>query len=438
MKDTETEEVVERRFGITANLGQFLQQLLQVLLVGLTIGMTRTVVPALAESEFGVQRSSFVMLSTFVVAFGLVKGTLNFVAGRWSERVGRKEVLVAGWLAALPIPWLIYASQDWIWIVLATLLLGLNQGLTWSMTQTSKLDIARQDQRGLAIGLNEFAGYVGLALAGVLTGYMASHFGTRLGLLFFGMAVVCLALVCSLVFVRDTLPWASHSMGLPGNGAGAGMVRQTRASSPYPSTAEVFALMSWRDRRMAALCQAGLVEKFVDALVWAFYPIYLYQHGLSLPAVGWVVGVYGFVWGALQLFTGRLSDRIGRHGLNVAGMGVCGLGVLMMPLGEGVGWWSASAAASGIGMAMLYPNLSAAVADLAPPSWRGSAIGIYRFWRDLGYAIGALALGLVAQGAGHVEAAFWLTGVTMLASAGLLAVWGAETRPRWNTQTLSR
>lgn len=422
--------VAQRRFGIRLNLGQFLQQLLQVLLVGLTIGMTRTVVPALAESEFGVQRSSFVMLSTFVVAFGLVKGTLNFVAGRWSERVGRKKVLVAGWLAALPIPWLIYASQDWSWIVLATLLLGVNQGLTWSMTQTAKLDIARQDQRGLAIGLNEFAGYVGLALAGVLTGYMASHFGTRLGLLVFGMAVVGLALVCCLVFVRDTLPWAGQAMNqAPGQVGYGSQVRQAQASSAKPSTAEVFALMSWRDRRLAALCQAGLVEKFVDALVWAFYPLYLYQQGLSLPAVGWVVGVYGFVWGALQLFTGRLSDRIGRHGLNVAGMVVCGLGVLMMPLGAGVGWWSASAAVSGLGMAMLYPNLSAAVADLAPPSWRGSAIGIYRFWRDLGYAIGALVLGLVAQGAGQLEAAFWVTALAMLVSAALLAAWGAESRP---------
>jgi MFS family permease len=360
---------------------------------------------------------------------------------RWANalHIQTRPGVIERALAALPIPWLIYASQDWGWIVLATLLLGVNQGLTWSMTQTAKLDIARQDQRGLAIGLNEFAGYVGLALAGVLTGYTASHFGTRLGLLVFGMAVVGLALVCSLVFVRDTQPWAGQAMNQAPVAAGSGpQVRQAQASSVNPSTAEVFALMSWRDRRLAALCQAGLVEKFVDALVWAFYPLYLYHQGLSLPAVGLVVGVYGFVWGALQLVTGRLSDRIGRHGLNVAGMLVCGLGVLMMPLGEGVSWWSASAAVSGIGMAMLYPNLSAAVADLAPPSWRGSAIGIYRFWRDLGYAVGALVLGLVAQLTGQLEAAFWVTAVAMLASASVLAVWGAESLPPQRTLGLKR
>lgn len=425
--------MTERRHGIAPNLPQFLQQLLQVLLVGLTIGMMRTVVPALAEDEFGVRRDSFLMLTTFVVAFGVVKGVLNFVAGRWSERVGRKQVLVAGWLAAVPIPWLVYAAQGWGWIVAATLLLGVNQALTWSMTQTSKLDITRPDQRGLAIGLNEFAGYVGLAGAGVLTGYMAAHFGTRLGLLVFGMAVVGIALLTSLLCITDTLPWARDAHRSPHTAAAAGALpRYARASSEHPSTAEVFALVSWRDRRLAAVCQAGLVEKFVDALVWTLYPVYLYQQGLSLPAVGWVVGVYGFVWGGLQLFTGRLSDRIGRHGLNVAGMAVCGAGVLMAPAFDGVPGWSLSAAVSGIGMAMLYPNLSAAVADLSPPSWRGSAIGIYRFWRDTGYAVGALGLGLAAQWTGRIEAAFWFVGVSMLASAAVLVHWGSESHPHKN------
>jgi MFS family permease len=422
---------MERQFGIQPNLAQFLHQLVQVLLVGLTIGMMRTVVPALAEGEFGVQRNSFVMLTTFVVAFGAVKGALNFVAGRWSERVGRKNVLVSGWLAAVPIPWLVYAAEGWGWIVAATLLLGVNQGLTWSMTQTSKLDLTRPDQRGLTIGLNEFAGYVGLALSGVVTGYMAAQLGTRLGLLVFGQVVIGIALLTSILWVADTLPWAGvHRPAVLPTSSNGPQPRLAQASSDHPSTAEVFALMSWRDRRLAALCQAGMVEKFVDALVWVFYPLYLYQHGLNLPTVGWVIGVYGFVWGGLQLVTGRLSDRIGRHGLNVWGMVVCGAGVLMVPLHDGVPWWSAAAAVSGIGMAMLYPNLSASVADLAPPSWRGSAIGIYRFWRDFGYAVGALGLGLAAQFAGRVEAAFWFVGAAMLVSAGLLAWWGQESHPR--------
>jgi MFS family permease len=205
--------------------------------------------------------------------------------------------------------------------------------------------------------------------------------------------------------------------------------------SAQPGTWEIFALMTWRDQRLAALSQAGLVEKFVDALVWVFYPIFLYQHGLSLPEVGWVIGVYGLVWGGAQLFTGRLSDRVGRHRPNVAGMWLCGAGVALMVLGEGVAWWVMSAAVTGLGMALLYPNLSAAVADISHPAWRGSAIGIYRFWRDLGYGIGALGLGLVAHVTGQMEAAFWFVALSMGASGALLWWCGEETHPRLNPAT---
>jgi len=196
------------RFGIHHNLGQFLHQLFQVLLVGLTIGMTRTVVPALAESDFGVPKNSFVLLSLFVVAFGLVKGTMNFTAGRLSESIGRKKVLLLGWLAALPIPVMIWHAPNWNWMVAAMVLLGINQGLTWSMTQTAKLDITKLEERGLTLGLNEFSGYVGVALAGIVTAYMAAHLGARQGLLIFGLTVIFLALVLTQVWVRDTLPWA--------------------------------------------------------------------------------------------------------------------------------------------------------------------------------------------------------------------------------------
>ncbi len=419
--------------GIRANLTQFLHQLLQVLLVGLTIGMMRTVVPALAEAEFGVPRNSFALLTAFVVAFGLVKGTLNFVAGRLSERIGRKRVLLIGWLAALPIPLMIYFAPSWIWIVAATVLLGVNQGLTWSMTQTAKLDITRLDQRGLTIGLNEFSGYLGLALAGIVTAYLATAMGARAGLLWFGMTVNLLALLLTVLWVKDTLPWARAESARQRSGnLGAPQARYAQTIGATPSTWEVFTLMSWRDKRMAAFCQAGLVEKFVDALVWVFYPLFLYQRGVSLPGIGWVVGTYGFVWGGAQFFTGKLSDRFGRHRLNVGGMALCGAGVAMMPLMNSMPGWVLSAAVSGFGMAMLYPNLSAAVADIAHPDWRGSAIGIYRFWRDLGYGIGALGLGLAASISGNVIAAFWFVAVSMFASAALLWWWGEETHPRLN------
>ena len=421
-------------YGVRANRSQVAQWLLQVLLVGMTLGMMRTVVPALAETEFGVPRGSFMLLAAFVVAFGFVKGAMNFVAGRLAERLGRQRVLLVGWLVALPIPVLVYFAPSWAWIVFATVLLGVNQGLTWSMTQTAKLDITRADQRGLIIGLNEFAGYVGVGVAGVLTGYAASMWGAREGLLWFGAVAVGLATLLAWLAITETLPWAHAEVKRHAAAASAQALRPRYPTgvSERPSTREVFALMSWRDRRMAALCQAGLVEKFVDALVWVFWPVYLHQQGVSLPGIGWIVGVYGFTWGGAQFFTGKLSDRVGRHHLNAGGMWICGLGVALLPLGSGSLWWGVSAAIAGLGMAMLYPNLSAAVADIAHPNWRASAIGIYRFWRDLGYGIGALALGAAAALGGRIESAFWFVAIAMPLSGAVLFHWGEETNPRLN------
>lgn len=418
------------RYGIRENLLQVGHQLLQVFLVGLTIGMFRTVVPALAEDEFGVAKGSFMMLTAFVVAFGFVKGTLNFVAGRWSERIGRRKVLIWGWLAAIPIPFMILYASSWGWIVAATILLGVNQGLCWSMTQTSKIDITRADERGLTMGLNEFAGYVGVALAGILTGYMALTWGPRLGLLIFGSVVITLALILAIFAVRETQEWAKaeahQSLTKPQH---LQLSKLPKNFPTHPTTAQMFRLMSWGDKRMAAFCQAGMIEKFVDALIWVFYPVFLYQRGLGLDAIGWIVGTYGFVWGGTQLLTGKLSDHIGRMKPIVWGMWICGLGVAMMLIQEGMLWWSLSAGITGFGMALLYPNLGAAVADISHPNWRGSAIGIYRFWRDIGYGIGALGFGLVAHFTGAVTAGFWFVAIAMFLSGALVMLWGKETHP---------
>jgi MFS family permease len=431
-----THDMAEYRYGIRHNFAQFSHQLVQVFLVGLTIGMFRTVVPALAESEFGVAKGSFMMLMAFVTAFGFVKGTLNFVAGRLSERMGRKKVLFIGWLAAVPIPFMILYAPSWNWIVAATVLLGVNQGLTWSMTQTAKLDLTTANQRGLTIGLNEFSGYFGVAVAGIVTGYMAAAYGPREGLMLFGLAVILLAGLLTLVWVKDTLPWAQAEGKQHAAGKMTGPKPRYPANiSDTPGTWEVFTLMSWRDARMASISQAGLVEKFVDALVWVFFPVYLHQRGLSLPGIGWVVGVYGFVWGISQFFTGHLSDRVGRKKPIVAGMWLCGAGVALVILGEGKLWWSLAAAVTGFGMALLYPTLSAAVSDIAHPNWRGSAIGIYRFWRDLGYGIGALLLGAVAAAFGGIEAGFWFTAAAMFVSGAIVLLACEETHPRLNPAT---
>lgn len=416
--------------GIRENFQQFAHQLAQVFLVGLTIGMMRTVVPALAESEFGVAEGSFMMLTSFVVAFGVVKGVLNFVAGRLADHIGRKKVLLLGWLTAIPVPLLVLWAPSWSWIVVATVLLGINQGLCWSMTQTAKMDITRADERGLTMGLNEFSGYVGVAVAGIITGYLAMILGPRWGLFVFGVAMIALAIALTLWGVRETHDWAKADSAryaaakLPGQQG-----RLPNNISDHPTTMAVFTLMSWRDRRLAAFSQAGLVEKFVDALVWVFYPVFLFQQGLELAAIGWVVGIYGMVWGGMQLVTGRLSDRIGRLKPIVWGMWMCGAGVAMMLIGTGFVWWSVSAAITGLGMALLYPNLSAAVADLSHPNWRSSAIGIYRFWRDLGYGIGALAFGWVAHLTGAVTAGFWFVAIAMGISGAVVMIWGEETHP---------
>ena len=424
--------VGERLHGIRQNLDQFAHQLLQVLLVGLTIGMMRTVVPALAQSEFGVPGGSFLLLSAFVVAFGFVKGVMNFVAGRLSERIGRKRVLLLGWFVALPIPPMLWWGPSWNWIVAATVLLGVNQGLTWSMTQTSKLDITRPEQRGLTIGLNEFSGYVGVAGAGIITGYLATEFGARNGVAAFGLTVIVLATVLTVVWVKDTRPWASAEAARHLTNPPKYPPRYPKNISNEPSTWEVFTLMSWRDKRLMALSQAGLVEKFVDALVWVFFPVFLYRHGVSISGIGWVVGAYGFVWGGAQLFTGKLSDHVGRHRLNVWGMWLSGAGVGLMLAFDNVSWWALCAGLSGFGMALFYPNLSAAVADIVHPNWRGSAIGIYRFWRDIGYAIGGLGMGLAASATGSIESGFWFVAIAMLLSGGILWIWGEETNPKLN------
>jgi len=418
--------------GIRANLHQFILQAVQVFFVGLVIGMERNVLPVLSQ-DFGVPKGSFLFLMSFVVSFGLVKGALNFVAGRLSEHIGRKKVLLLGWLGALPIPFMILYAPSWRWIVAANVFLGVNQGFAWTMTVTSKVDITRAEQRGFATGVNEFAGYAAVAVAGVLTGYLSLLYGPREALFGFTLAVIVVAVVVAALFLRETLPWAKAESSQHANGTYVGdKPRFVGGVSEHPGMWEIFALVSFRNRTFRSFAQAGVANKVADALLWVLFPVFLHQHGLNVVQIGWITGVYGMVWGGSQLWTGALSDAIGRKKTIVTGLWVLAAGIAAMMLVQGPTAWGLCAALAGTGMALLYPNLIAAMADISHPSWRGTALGAYRYWRDTGYAIGAVALGLVAQWHGQVAAAFWFTAAVLVAS-GLWVAWQAEeTHPRLN------
>ena len=291
--------------GIRANLTQILHQLLQVFLVGLTIGMTRTVVPGLAETEFGLGGQQFFLLTTFVVTFGAVKAVMNLFAGRFSDRFGRKRVLVAGWMAAIPIPFLLLYAPNWGWVVAATALLGVNQGLCWSMTLNSKLDMTHLSQKGLVNGMNEFSGYAAVALAGVVTAWLVEVYGARQGLALFGTVVILAGLILAILMIKETRPWAlAHAPAV------------SATSTPPPSLGQAFLYASWQNRNLLALNQAGLVEKFTDALVWIILPVWFVSQHLTLVQASSIIGVYALVWGASQLITGPASDRFGRKPLD--------------------------------------------------------------------------------------------------------------------------
>ncbi len=388
---------------------EFYQLLLQVLFVGMTVGLFRTVIPALAESEFNVPADSFLLLGTFVIVFGIIKAALNFVAGRLSDTLGRRKILLSGWIIALPIPYLLAYASNWSWVLVATVLLGVNQGLCWSMSQTMKLDLSVPGRYGIAVGLNETFGYCGVALTGYLSTVLTSEFGLRTTMLSLGFGTIGLALLLSALFCNETRPLNTLNRKKPKLGL------------------RLFCEISWNNRATMALCLAGLVEKFVDTLIWLIYPVFLYQNNISLPMIGVITGVYGLVWGVMQLLTGTYSDRIGRKRLIIGGMLLCAVGCMVTLWNSNTIWWIANAALIGLGMAMLYPTLSAAINDQVSEMQRGTVMGIYRFWRDFGYFIGAIALSGISVLAQAQEAAFYLTSVCMFASALLLVFLTPET-----------
>jgi MFS family permease len=373
------------RLGLGANWQQFTLLVVINAFVGGMVGLERAVLPLLAEHDFLLTSRTAVL--SFIVTFGVTKALANLFAGRMSDRIGRKKILVAGWLFGLPVPLLIMLAPSWDWIVAANVLLGINQGLCWSTTVIMKIDLVGPARRGLAMGLNEFAGYVAVSLAALASGYLAATYALRPQPFYLGVVFALAGLLLSAVFVRDSR-WHAQAEAnqLPGT-----------VTTPQPSFGHVFALVSWNDRALSSASQAGLVNNLNDGLAWGLFPLYFAAAGLAVDQVAVLAAIYPGVWGLTQLGTGALSDRLGRKGMIVGGMWLQAGGIVLVLLGAGFSIWAAAMTLLGLGTALVYPTLLAAISDVAHPDWRASAVGVYRLWRDGGYAIGALIAGVIAD-----------------------------------------
>jgi MFS family permease len=406
------------RLGLLANWQQFTLLVIVNAFVGAMVGLERTVVPLIAEADFGLTSKSLTL--SFIVSFGIVKALANLFAGRFSDRLGRKQILVAGWLFALPVPFLIIFAQSWGWIILANLLLGVNQGLCWSTTVIMKIDLVGPKQRGLAMGLNEFAGYLALSLSALATGYLAATYGLRPVPFLPGIAFALAGLILSAFFVHETHAHAKQEA------TASALPLASSTSSQTPSFREIFLLTSWKDRALFAVSQAGMVNNMNDGMVWGLMPLLLIRVGVSIEQIALIAAVYPGVWSLSQLITGTLSDRWGRKWMIASGMWVQAAGIAIFVIGSRYWVWLAGAVLLGIGTALVYPTLLAAVSDVAHPSWRASAVGVYRLWRDAGYAVGALVAGILADALGVPFAVATIAALTFL-SGVIVAVVMYET-----------
>jgi len=410
---TRTDRRPAPRLGLRANLAQFTLLVAVNALVGGMLGQERTVLPLLAHDVFGL--TSHTAALAYILAFGLAKAATNYLAGVWSERHGRKPVLVAGWLVAVPVPLLLIWAPDWWIVVFANVLLGISQGLTWSTTVIMKIDLAGPGRRGLAMGLNESAGYLAVAVTAVVTGAIAAEHGLRPAPFLVGVAYAALGLGLSTLVVRETREHARHEAagGQPSN----------------LSDRQVFVTTSLREPALSSASQAGLVNNLNDGLAWGLFPVLFAGAGLSLGEVGVLVALYPAVWGVGQLATGALSDRWGRKHLITVGMLVQAAGLAGIAASDRFGWWAVAAVALGAGTAMVYPTLLAAIGDVAHPDWRARAVGVYRLWRDLGFAVGAVLAGALADLWG-IRASIYAVAVLTALSGIVVAIRMYETAPR--------
>jgi len=423
------------RLGLRENLGQFSLLVLINAFVGMMVGLERTVVPLIGEKEFGLASKTAIV--SFIVSFGVTKAVCNLFAAAVSERVGRKKILVLGWLLGLPVPFLIIFANRWFWFDVANILLGMNQALCWSMTVIMKVDLVGPKRRGLALGVNECAGYLALGLTAWITGYLAAEYALRPQPFYLGILVAFAGLLLSVFAASETIEHARLESTLHHSGRNISEEAGTGRSTASSSLREMFALASWRNRDLFSCSQAGLVNNLNDGMSWGIYPLFFASYGLGVAAIGTIKAVYPAFWGILQLITGHLSDHWGRKWLIAAGMAVQAAGIWLTVQIPVYSAWIVGALLQAIGTAMVYPTLLAAISDVTHPERRATIMGVYRFWRDLGYAVGALLSGIIADLLG-MRAAIGVVAVLTLLSGAQVALRMRETLRRTDLQAAVR
>jgi len=405
------------RLGLRENLAQFSLLVVVNAFVGAMVGMERSILPPIAEQEFHLVAKTAVL--SFIVVFGVTKALTNYLAGRLSDRFGRKHVLVAGWIVAVPVPFLLMWAPTWSWVLVANALLGVSQGLTWSTTVIMKIDLAGPKNRGLAMGLNEFAGYFAVAASALATGYIPAHYGLRPEPFYLGIGFVAVGLFLSALLVRETTHHVAAESKLHGE----------LSPDAMPTQREIFWRTTLFDRNLSSVSQAGLINNLNDGMAWGLFPLFFVAARMNLEQVGTLAAIYPATWGVAQLVTGAWSDRIGRKWLIACGMWIQAAGIGVVVLADGFAGFASGAALLGIGTAMVYPTLLAAIGDVAHPSWRASSVGVYRLWRDLGYAVGALLAGITADAFG-LPAAMWVIAALTFFSGLVVALRMTETLRR--------
>jgi MFS family permease len=405
------------RLGLRPNINQFLILVLVNAFVGAMIGLEQTVVPLIGKNEFGIESNALIV--SFIASFGAVKAVLNLLAGNMSDRWGRKNMLVLGWAFGIPVPFILLFAPDWNWIIFANILLGINQGLAWSMTVNMKIDLIGKERRGLALGLNEFAGYLSVAVVGFVTGYLAATYGLKPYPFFLGIAFVLVGFIISWLVVKDTRKFTLLEIKEENQEESTRKITTENNDHPHISSTaanekksfgnltfiQVFLETSWKNRSLLSVSQAGLVNNLIFGISWGLFTLYFASFSISVSDIGFLKALHPGIWGVLQLVTGTLSDKVGRKILIYPGMFVQGIGIWVVLFFNSMPGWIVGMSLLGIGTALVYPTLLAAVSDIAHPKWRATSLGVYRFWRDLGFVFGAIGVGFVADLFGSINIA---------------------------------